>query len=298
MVSEHGERSVRTVPAERIQAGDHAGMACPDREVQWQVLTTYTWAGLADGHKVVIVLDPNDLRDDEIVTHLDAGSGMVETAMRTGQLALKRTPSFYLPDGRFDRERQCETIAGEIERAHREGWSHLRLAGDMSWAVDQGLSDEEVLDYEASVGPVFADGRYTAMCWYDRRRFSDYLVAAAQEIHPVFVMERLGAIDVAGPPDAEPAAASAALSASGQLTESLDARLKRLAARGVVEFDLDLTDLSFMEAHGASQLISFAASLPDGGRVTVRCGPLLELLLRGLGCDTVPQLELNVVGDS
>jgi hypothetical protein len=273
-------------------------MACADDEVQWQALTTYAWAGLVEGQKVLIILDPNDLRDDEAVARMDGGSGVVEAAARTGQLGLKRTASFYVPDGRINSERQQAKYAGEIEQADRDGWSHLRVAGDMSWALSHGVADDEVLDYEASVGPLFADRRFTAICWYDRRRFSDYLVAAAQDVHAVEVMERLGAIDVTGAPHAGPAAASVALSAGGQLTESMHAELKRLTAQGAIQFDLDLTDLSFMEAHCASQLISFAASLPEGGKVAIKCGPLLELLLRGLGCDFAHQLELTVVHES
>ncbi|WP_246143928.1 hypothetical protein [Actinacidiphila oryziradicis] len=49
-----------------------------------------------------------------------------------------------------------------------------------------------------------------------------------------------------------------------------------------------------MEAHSAWQLISAAAALPEDSRVTIRCGPLLEVVVRGLGSGAVPQPILEV----
>ncbi len=48
-----------------------------------------------------------------------------------------------------------------------------------------------------------------------------------------------------------------------------------------------------MEAHAAWQLIGFARALPDGDTLDVRCGPILEAVLRGLGSDDVRQLRLR-----
>jgi hypothetical protein len=59
-------------------------------------------------------------------------------------------------------------------------------------------------------------------------------------------------------------------------------------------FELDLRNLCFMEAHSAWQLISAAAALPEDSRVTIRCGPLLEVVVRGLGSGAVPQPILEV----
>jgi hypothetical protein len=41
-------------------------------------------------------------------------------------------------------------------------------------------------------------------------------------------------------------------------------------------------------------LIDLAASLPAGDRLVIRCTRMLEMVLRGLGSDGVPQLELVV----
>ncbi len=173
----------------------------------------------------------------------------------------------------------------------------MRVAADMTWALQPGVDSEEVVDYEASVEPLFADPRLSAICWYDQRRFSDHVVAATRAVHPIQVMERLDAVDVTRTPNETRIAGSSELSTREEFTAALREALKQPDIRAPFHFELDLTDLCFMEAHCAWQLITFAAALPEGSKVTIRCGPLLELVLRGLGSDTVPQLQLSVQAD-
>jgi hypothetical protein len=293
-MAKQDEHQPRIVSVDGLQGGDHAVLTPADTDAQWQVLTAYTWEGLARDEKILIVLDPNDLSDDAAVARMDDASSRVASARDSGQLELARNTSVYLPDGRFDKQRTIAGFTEEIERSRREGWLRMRAAGDMSWVLLPWVDPDDVLDYEMSVGPVFADRRFTALCWYDQRRFSDHVVASAREIHPVQLMDRLHAIDVTPTPTGMRIAGSAELSTREEFTEALRAALEGQACSRPLLFELDLTDLSFMEAFCASRLIGFIASLPEGSKVTVRCGPVLEPVLRGLGSDTVPQLELSV----
>jgi hypothetical protein len=272
-------------------------MEFTDVEARWQVLTAYTRTGLAQDEKVVLVLSPDDLDDDDAVARLDGGTGHVKAARESGQLVIERNTPLYLPDGSFDRDRQISLYAAERDRACSEGWSGIRAAVDMNWALQPGVASEEVVDYEASVEPLFADGRFAAICWYDQHQFKDYLVASIREVHPIQVIERLDAIDITQTPDGSRIAGSAELSTRGEFISALRDALEQPDIHAPFHFELDLTDLSFMEAHCAWQLISLAASLPECSKVTVRCDQLLELVLRGLGSDTVPQLELSVEED-
>lgn len=284
--------SPETVPVERIEDGGHACLTYEDDATLWPALTVFTWAGVAKGQKVLLVLDSDDLRDDEAAARMDGGSGRIEAARTNGQVVLTRAPSFYMPDGTFDPKRQRDTVAAGIEQARRDGWPGFRGAGSGNWASEHGC-DTDMAEYESLIGPVVADAEFSAICWYDRRRCNDYLVAAARELHPIQVMDRLNAIDVVAAPGGAPAAAtSVALFTHGGLTNNLNATLERLIDQGAARFEIDLRDLSFIETQSAAELIDFAASLPEGCSVTVRCGPLLELLLRGIGADEVAQLRL------
>ncbi|MFF6782617.1 MEDS domain-containing protein [Streptomyces sp. NPDC012510] len=305
MTTQHpGER---TVPVERLRLGDHACMGPTDvaggggrdggGESPWKVFTAYTRTSLARGEKVLLVMDPDDLTDDEVVALLDRGSGQVVAARAGGQLSLKRNTEIYAPDGRFLEQRTIDTYAAEVDRACDEGWSGLRIAADMSWAPRINLGHDRLLDYEASVAPLFADPLFTAICWYDRQRFDDDFTARVGKVHPLLVMEQLDSLEVTEPPDGGRISGTAELSTRTEFVEALREALERRDDSGPSDFVLDLRDLCFMEAHCAWQLISLASSLQAGSKVTVRCGELLGLVLEQLGAGEVPQLVVSVEGD-
>lgn len=290
----------RTVPVERLQLGDHACIGADgdgDGESTWKVFTAYTRTSLARGEKVLLVMDPDDLHDDEVVSLLDRGSGQVVTARASGQLSLKRNTEMYVPDGRFREQRTIDAYTAEVDRAFSEGWSGLRVTADMGWALRVNLDQDRLLDYEASVAPLFTDPLFTAICWYDRQRFGDGMAADAGKVHPLRVMERLDALDVTESPDGGRIAGTAELSTRTGFVEALRDALERREDSGPRRLVLDLRDLCFMEAHCAWQLISLASSLPTGSELTVRCGELLGLVLQQLGADEVPQLVVSVEGE-
>lgn len=291
----------RTVPVERLRLGDHACMGPGDLEgageSPWKVFTAYTRTSLARGEKVLLVMDPDDMSDDEVVALLDRGSGQVAAARDDGQLSVRRNTEIYVPDGRFEERRTIDTYAAEVDRACDDGWAGLRVTADMSWAPRVNLGHDRLLDYEASVAPLFADPLFTAICWYDRQRFDDALTSRVGKVHPLRVMERLDSLEVIGTPDGGRMAGTAELGTRSEFVEALREALEHRDDSGPSHFVLDLRDLCFMEAHCAWQLISLAASLPAGSEVTVRCGELLGLVLEQLGADEVPQLLVRVEGD-
>lgn len=291
----------RTVPVERLRLGDHACMGPGDPEgageSPWKVFTAYTRTSLARGEKVLLVMDPDDMSDDEVVALLDRGSGQVAAARDDGQLSVRRNTEIYVPDGRFEERRTIDTYAAEVDRACDEGWAGLRVTADMSWAPRVNLGHDRLLDYEASVAPLFADPLFTAICWYDRQRFDDALTSRVGKVHPLRVMERLDSLEVIGTPDGGRMAGTAELGTRSEFVEALREALEHRDDSGPSHFVLDLRNLCFMEAHCAWQLISLAASLPAGSEVTVRCGELLGLVLEQLGADEVPQLLVRVEGD-
>lgn len=289
--------SDRTVPVEQLKLGDHACMSARDTDSPWKVFTAYTRTSLARREKVLLVMNPDDMNDDDVVALLDGGSGHVAAARNSGQLSLKRNTEMYIPDGRFREDRTIELYTQEVNRSYSEGWAGLRLTADMSWAPRIGLDHDRLLDYEASVAPLFADPLFTAICWYDQERFGDGLLSDMTKVHPLRVLENLDSIDAGATQDGSRVSGSAELGTRAEFIESLREALDRQDTTGPARFVLDLRDLCFMEAHCAWQLISLAGSLPDGSEVTVRCGELLGLVLRQLGADEVPQLALSVEED-
>jgi MEDS: MEthanogen/methylotroph, DcmR Sensory domain len=291
---EHQRTEGRRIPVQRLQPGGHSCMDFTDVEARWEVLAAHTRTGLTRGEKVMIILDPSDLNDGDAVARLDGGAGQADAAWKSGQLELGRNTPFYLPDGRFDKERQIRGLVEEVERVRADGYPGLRAAADMTWASRAEVDDDVLVDYERSLEPLFepllADSRFATICWYDRRRFSDHLVATMRQVHPLQVMERLDALEVTSGSAGVRIAGAARSDTRDVFTDAL----RHGEEHRPLRFEIDLTDLVFMEAHCARQLIDFAAALPADHRVVVRCGLMHEMALQALGSDDVAQLELVV----
>src|SRR5690606_34241621 len=59
-----------------------------------------------------------------------------------------------------------------------------------------GGADEELVAWEGSAEHLFRSARFAALCWYDRARFSEHMLAGAREIHPVRVLDGLSVLEV------------------------------------------------------------------------------------------------------
>jgi hypothetical protein len=264
-----------------------------DVEARWEVLTAFAHIGLARGERVMLVLDPDDLDDAATVVRVDAGTGVVADAHEDGHLVVARNTPPHFPDGRFDADRRRAAYLAATRRAVDDGHRALRVAVSMAWAPRAGWSDEELVAWEGSAEHLFRSARFAALCWYDRARFSEHMLAGAREIHPVRVLDGLSVLEVTRHPG------GARIAGSGSredLTRVLTDVLARGQEQGPLHFELDLADARDVDAHCAWMLIDLAAALPAPDRLVVRCERTLETVLRGLGADAVPQLELAVTG--
>jgi hypothetical protein len=151
--------------------------------------------------------------------------------------------------------------------------------------------------WESSAEQLFASFPFAALCWYDRERFSEHMLAGARRIHPIRVIDRLGSLEVSRRPGRARIAGSAELGTRAEFTRILGDALARRPDQGPLHFELDLADMCYLDAHCAWMLIDLAASLPAGDRLVISCTRTLEMVLRGLGADAVPQMELVVRSD-
>jgi hypothetical protein len=297
VVTEHAEpRSGegRRIPVEILRPGDHSCMDFVGVEARWEVLTAFTQIGLARGERVMLILDPDDLNDDATVARLDGGTGYADAARERGQFIVARNTPLYFPDGRFDADHQRRVYAAATEHAVNDGYRALRVTISMAWAPRAGWSDEQLMAWESSVEHLFESSPFAALCWYDRERFSEHMLAGARHIHPVQVMDRLGTLEISRHPGGAKIAGSAELGSHEEFSRILGEVLARRPEQGLLRFELDLADICYMDAHCAWMLIDLATSLPEGDRLVIRCARMLEMVLHALGADTVPQLELVV----
>ena len=278
------------VGVDRLQPGDHAFLAFSDDEERWAILSVFTRQGLAAGEKVLLHMDVVH-SPAKVAARVAGGAAAAARPVAVGQLVVLNTPRFG--PGEFDAKSQVDAVRRGVEAAVREGYTGLRSASEVSLALTPVDSLDQVTEFEAAQHEALFAARpnrqFTALCQWDERKFGgEPAMAAVRALHPVTVLRRVGMLH-------------AALSAAGlRLTGDSDlstrpeftGALRTLASRPEATLVLDITDLSFLDAHSAGAMLRLAAGLLPPRQLEIRCRGNQRRMLRLLDSHSVPQLSI------
>ncbi len=168
---------------EELRPGDHLCTIYDSDEQHRALLTRFIAAGLARGERVLYVVDART--GDTIRAYLaDAGVDPAD-AERRDQLWILAQHDTYLRDDRFDPDAMIELLAEETERARADGFTALRITGEMSWVLRGLPGSERLVEYEAKLNRFFPGRRALALCQYDRRRFDASVLLDVLRTHPL-----------------------------------------------------------------------------------------------------------------
>ena len=275
-------------PVDRLAPGDHACLTFSDPEERLDILAAFVAAGQGRNEKIICFTDAlgvDELRADLLSRGLDAGQ----------ELSVVRSEQLWGGGSGPDAGTMVELLAREVGRAVDEGRAGLRITADMCWAARPQANAEQLLVFESEVGRLFADGRLTAICEYDRESFDPVTLGYASRVHPRTVAATVyhedpvlricrqhipPGVRVAGELDYARADAL-----SDALAEAV--RLDR-------DVHLNLNHLRFIDAGAAAVILRTAATLPDQRRMVVVCAESIERTLRTAGADDVPALRMLV----
>jgi hypothetical protein len=273
---------------DRLQPGDHAFLAFADDEDRWDVLGVFTREGIA--------------RDEKVLLNVDTAASVADVAIRVageaaaraldgGQLVVSTAPRFA--PGAFDAGRLVAALRRRTDAAVSEGYSGLRAASEMSLALAPVDGLDQAVEYEVALHQTLFTGqrdrRFTALCQWNARRFGgEPALEAARAVHPVSILGRLGTLHVTLIPGGIRLTGDSDLSTRAELTGAL----RTLASQPADNLVLDITDLSFLDAHSAGAVLRLGAGLPAPRRLEVRCRAPHRRMLRALGARSVEQLSL------
>ena len=288
-----GSRSAPAVGVARLQPGDHAFLAFCDDEERWEILSTFTREGLAREEKVFLLLDVQS--SGEAAARVAGGGAAALRAIDDGRLVVSGSPRFER--GKFDAGRLVEGVRRRIGTAVAEGFSGLRSASEMSLALAPVDHLGQAVEYEAALhaalfrgdldGP--GDPRYTALCQWDTRLFGPTgAMAAARDVHPVTLLPRLGTLHAAIAGNRLIVTGDSDLSSRAEWGRAL----RLLAGRPGDTLVLDISDLSFFDAHSAGAVLRMAAALPAQRRLEVWCRSAQRRTLHTLGARSVARLSV------
>ncbi len=277
------------IPVNRLELGDHACVTFSDAEERLDILAAFVSAGLECGDKVICFTDATGIEDD--LRERD-----VVVAER--QLCVVPTKQFWGDDAGPDAVAMVKRLAGEMARAQVEGRRGLRITADMCWAARPQANAEQLLAFESEVGKLFAEGKLTAICEYDRETFDPVTLAYATRVHPrtvaatVYYEDPTLRICRQHVPPGVRVAGELDYTRADVLSDALAE-----AVRLDHDVHLNLNHLRFIDAGAAAVILRAAANLPASRRMVVVCTAPIDRTLAVAGAAQVTQLTIMVRRD-
>ncbi|MGB9775377.1 MAG: GAF domain-containing protein [Anaerolineae bacterium] len=147
------------------------------------LITPFLLQGLEQGERVVYITDAHSA--ETILEYLRDGGVDGEAAIARGQLLFRTAQETYLQNGRFDPDRMLALLQAETEQALAEGYTGLRITGEMTWALRGMPGTEQLPLYEARVNALLPNLPFIGLCQYDRRRFGPEALLDLLWAHPL-----------------------------------------------------------------------------------------------------------------
>jgi PAS domain S-box-containing protein len=169
-----------------LRPGDHLCCLYETEEEHRALLTPYLRQGLELGEKVLYLVDASTA--ETVLDYLRDDGVEVKPYLDNGQLSIRTANEAYMRDGDFNPDGMIDLLRGETERALAEGYSALRVTGEMTWALRGLPGSERLIEYEAKLNTFFPGSKCLALCQYDRRRFQPDVILDVLVTHPIAVV--------------------------------------------------------------------------------------------------------------
>jgi hypothetical protein len=166
----------------------HAGHICAffdSRAQKYQVLAPYLAEGIANGDRIINVVDAKD-RDLHLHS-LSASNVPIDSAIERGQYQLLTAEETYLREGAVNLDGMLELLREALESAERDG-NCIRTCGEMNWIGRSSMPAEEVMSYEARVNEFVPTFQCTLVCVYDLVTLPSGIVADILATHPTAII--------------------------------------------------------------------------------------------------------------
>jgi CRP-like cAMP-binding protein len=151
-----------------LRPGDHIAFLYEDAAELTSFAVSFIKDGLARGERCVYIV--GEVEPTEVTEALVAGGVDVNRAIERGALIVL-SPQEYFALPPFDASRVVELMRKRATEAISRGFAGLRIAGEMTWTLQKGIRDDELLGFESLVDRATGPGLLTAACMYRRDRF-------------------------------------------------------------------------------------------------------------------------------
>ena len=279
-----------------VAPGDHVCAIPLSEEQLFEVSADFVADGLDRGEQVLYF---DDGTADGVLGRLADDRVPVADPLHTGQLAIvpaEATRQLFhtpIPEARA-------MMVDHIGRSVDAGYAGFRLTGQMSYGALR-LGTSSFAEYDAELDGLVREFGITALCLYDRRRYSDEQVEQMRGVHrkelsvPTAYDDGLLRVIRTGPTSARLAGEvdHSNRPAIARLLEStLDDALRSHSAS--TDIELNLASLRFIDVASAVSLVHAAEEFPSTHRLVLRdVRPRIQRVLDRCGAPFAAQLTIH-----
>jgi len=272
-----------------LALADHACLTFGEPEELMDLTTAFVRDGLASGLRVVwLAAEPQRAQSELARRGIDAPA-----AEAAGRMAVVACQDGLLTDQAFTMEHAMDWLRGQTARTEQEGFSGLRIAMDMSWALRPISGVEQLPAFEERIAEALAGTSASVLCQYDRERFDPVTLASVTQFHTRSV--------AAATYHHDPLLricrqyAPAGIRVAGQLDRAAEQGLGRALSEAIrVDGDItiNMSEMTFIDLHCARLIIDAARSLTSGRTVVLRCDASVSARFLLLGAPAIPNISL------
>jgi anti-anti-sigma regulatory factor len=221
----------------------------------------------------------------------------VRPAVESGQMLAVGVEGHVLSDQvAFESVRAIGWLTSQIESCRAQGFAGLRVALDMSWALQPISGVDQLPDFEDRVAAAIANTTATILCQYDREKFDPVTLASVTPLHTRSVAAATYYADALlricrqyAPPG---------IRLAGEIDYRAEEPLA-LALAEALRVDTDITvnmaDLRFIDASCSRMILNAARSLGGTRKMIMRCSPPVARWLTVLGAADLPGVSVVTV---
>lgn len=169
----------------KIGLHDHLCLIYETQEEQFAAAIPFMQIGLERGEKCLYIADDNTA--DAVLEAMRAQGIDVDAAVTSGALAVVSKREAYLRRGYFDPDWMIRFLSEATAAAKAEGFAAFRATGEMTWMLGGNPGSERLMEYEAKLNYFFPTHDVTAICQYNRNRFSSEVILDVIRTHPIVI---------------------------------------------------------------------------------------------------------------
>lgn len=169
-----------------LEPGDHLCIIYETEQQHQELITRYICEGLEQLQKVLYIVDSHTA--GVILDYMKKSGLSPDGYLATGQLSILTAEDSYLRDGFFDPAAMIDLLKKSEREALAEGWSGMRVTGEMTWVLRGQPGSDGLIEYEARLNDYFPASRAIGLCQYDRWCFDSRVLLDVISTHPIVVL--------------------------------------------------------------------------------------------------------------